>query len=118
MTNGKSELAAYCLTKKGAWEDYPFGPDLLVMKVGSKLFAILSEEAGGARIALKCDPELAELLRLQYEAVRPGYHLNKRHWNTVVLDGTIPDDELCGMIDHSYMLVSSKLTRAEKEKLA
>lgn len=114
----KAELTAYCMTKPGAREDYPFGPDPLVIKVASKMFALLSEEDGFDNIALKCEPEWAELLRLQYDAVKPGYHLNKRHWNTVVMDGSIPEDELRAMIDHSYQLVASKLTRAEKAELA
>ncbi|MDF2717394.1 MAG: hypothetical protein K0R28_4319 [Paenibacillus sp.] len=113
----KKELAAYCLTKKGAREDYPFGPDPLVIKVGSKMFALLSDHDGFDNIALKCDPETAYLLRQQYSAVKPGYHLNKQHWNTVVIDGTVPDDEIRDMIDHSYTIVVRKLTRAEKEQL-
>ncbi|GAA3400198.1 MmcQ/YjbR family DNA-binding protein [Paenibacillus hodogayensis] len=111
------ELTAYCLSKTGAYEDYPFGPDPLVMKVASKIFAFFSVVDGWIHIALKCEPEAAELLRLEYAAVKPGYHLNKRHWNTVVIDGTIPAEELRGMIDHSYTLVVRKLTRAEKERI-
>lgn len=113
----KQELAAYCLSKAGAREDYPFGPDPLVMKVASKMFALISDEGGLDNIALKCEPETAYLLRQQYAAVKPGYHLNKQHWNTVVMDGTVPDDEIRDMIDHSYELVFRKLTRAEKEAL-
>lgn len=113
-----SGLAAYCLTQPGARKDYPFGPEPLVMKVGPKMFALLSVGEGGRpSISLKCDPELAYLLRQQYAAVKPGYHLNKQHWNTVVIDGTVPDEELRGMIDDSYALVARSLTKAEKEKL-
>lgn len=111
-----SGLAAYCLSKHGAREDYPFGPEPLVMKIGPKMFALLS--AGDEpSISLKCDPETAYLLRQQYAAVKPGYHLNKQHWNTVVIDGTVPDEELRGMIDDSYALVARSLTKAEKERL-
>jgi predicted DNA-binding protein (MmcQ/YjbR family) len=113
----KKELAAHCLTQTGAREDYPFGPDPLVIKVASKMFALISDEGGFDNIALKCEPETAYLLRQQYSAVKPGYHLNKQHWNTVVMDGTVPDDEIRAMIDHSYALVARKLTRAEKESL-
>lgn len=111
-----AELAAYCLSKKGAREDYPFGPEPLVVKVGSKMFALLSGGSEEASISLKCDPETAYLLRQQYAAVKPGYHLNKQHWNTVQIDGTMSDDVIREMIDDSYALVARKLTRAEKEQ--
>ncbi|MEF3303501.1 MmcQ/YjbR family DNA-binding protein [Paenibacillus sp. GYB003] len=113
----KAELVRYCLSKKGVREDYPFGPEPLVLKVGSKMFALVADDPGRLVVSLKCEPELAYLLRQQYEAVKPGYHLNKRHWNSVEVDGTIPEDELFGMIDVSYALVARKLTRAEKERL-
>lgn len=113
----KAELVRYCLSKRGAREDYPFGPDPLVMKVGPKMFALISGEEEQAAVSLKCDPETAYLLRQQYAAVKPGYHLNKQHWNSVALDGSIPDDEVRAMIDESYALVARKLTKAEKERL-
>ncbi|PYI56525.1 MmcQ/YjbR family DNA-binding protein [Paenibacillus flagellatus] len=114
----REELVAYALSKKGAREDYPFGPEPLVLKVGTKMFALIAEDAGGRpAISLKCEPETAYLLRQQYEAVKPGYHLNKQHWNTVTIDGTVPDGDIRGMIDESYALVARKLTRAEKEQL-
>lgn len=113
----KSGLAAYCLSEQGVREDYPFGPDPLVMKVGSKMFALISGTDESPAISLKCDPETAYLLRQQYAAVTPGYHLNKQHWNSVSVDGTVPDEELRGMIDESYALVARKLTKAEKEQL-
>ncbi len=108
----------YCLSRKGANKDYPFGPDALVVKVGSKMFAILSENSDSLHISLKCDPLVARDLRDQYSAITPGYHLNKQHWNTVVVDGSVPDEELKWMIDHSYALVVKGLTKAEKLQLA
>jgi predicted DNA-binding protein (MmcQ/YjbR family) len=102
----------------GVTEEQPFGPDVDVLKVGGKLFAILSTESSPEAISLKCDPELAIALRLHYEAVIPGYHLNKRHWNTVHLDGTIPDDEVLHMVTHSYELVVAGLTKSVRHGLA
>jgi predicted DNA-binding protein (MmcQ/YjbR family) len=106
-----------CLAKRGAREDYPFGPEPLVMKVGSKMFALISGGEQQAVISLKCEPEAAYLLRQMYEAVKPGYHLNKQHWNSVEMNGTIPSDEVRGMIDDSYALVAKRLTKAEKAEL-
>ena len=111
----KKLLVSHCLTKKGSYEDYPFGPEFLVMKVGSKMFALISERDDKLNISLKCEPFLAEIMRRQYAAVTPGYHLNKKHWNTVVVDNSIPREELYSMIDHSYHLVFNKLTKAEKQ---
>ena len=99
------ECYAYCLSKLGAMEDYPFGPDIIVIKVAGKIFALLSRWQGQDILSLKCDPSYAELLRRQYPAVIPGYHLNKRHWNTLLLNGTIPGTEIKGLIDHSHALV-------------
>ena len=98
----------YCLTKPGASEGTPFGPDTLVFKVGGKIFAISSLDEIPARANLKCDPDLALELRDRYEQVRPGYHMNKKHWNTVELEAGIPDAELRKMIDHSYGLVAKR----------
>ncbi|OXM83858.1 MmcQ/YjbR family DNA-binding protein [Paenibacillus rigui] len=108
-------LTRYCLTKKGSKEDYPFGDDILVIKVSSKIFAFITERNHQPSISLKCDPFIAENLRQQHPAVTPGYHLNKSHWNTVILDGSIPEQEICSMIDHSYELVFKKLVKVEKE---
>jgi predicted DNA-binding protein (MmcQ/YjbR family) len=111
-------LTEYCLSKPGAREDYPFGPDPLVMKVGSKMFALMSVwDDGREQISLKCDPILAESLREQHKSVIPGYHLNKTHWNTVFLDGTIPDEDILSMVDHSYELVIKSLKKAEREAI-
>lgn len=99
----------YCLRKPGATEEMPFGPDVLVFKVGGKMFALTSLERFPAAANLKCDPDLALDLRDQYEQVTPGYHMNKKHWNTVEIDSGIPDVELRKMIDHSYDLVARKV---------
>ncbi|HDQ44319.1 MAG TPA: MmcQ/YjbR family DNA-binding protein [bacterium] len=92
--------------KPGATEEIPFGPGVLVYKVRNKMFALLAWEEDPLRINLKCDPEHAEGLRAIYPAVLPGYHMNKRHWNSVVLDGSIPPDVLEEMIADSYSLVA------------
>lgn len=110
-------LTDYCLSKKGAYEDYPFGPEPRVIKVASKMFALMSEKDGTLQISLKCEPFLAESLRQQYASVQPGYHLNKTHWNTITVDGSIINQELLQMIDHSYDVVVQKLTKAEKSNL-
>lgn len=85
---------------------YPFGEDVAVYKTGDKMFALIPEKSEPVRISLKCDPKLAELLRAKYETVMPGYHLNKKHWNTIVLTGQLPWEEIQGLIRHSYELVS------------
>lgn len=110
-------LAQYCLSKKGTRQEYPFGPEAAVMKVGSKMFALLSVRNQVQQISLKCDPHIAESLRQQYTSVQPGYHLNKTHWNTVILDGGVEPQEVCQMIDHSYDLVYKGLKKSEKEAL-
>ncbi len=109
--------ASYLLSRPDAWIDHPFGPDVAVFKICSRMFATLGYEADVARINLKCDPEEALALRDIFEAVLPGYHMNKAHWNTVILDGSIPDGELERMIDRSYALVVRKLPRAERVAL-
>lgn len=90
-------------------KDYPFGKDVAVYKVGSaegKMFALIDEKSMPVRISLKCDPQLAELLREKYETVLQGYHLNKKHWNTIICSGQVPEDELRDLIRHSYELVN------------
>ncbi|MDP9468940.1 MAG: MmcQ/YjbR family DNA-binding protein [Chloroflexota bacterium] len=102
------ELIRCLLAQPGSTETHPFGAEPDVYKVNGRIFAILSRGAEPIRISLKCDPDLAEALRRAYPAIVPGYHLSKRHWNTVTLDGSIPDDELLGMIDHSHELVADR----------
>ncbi|MEZ4701936.1 MAG: MmcQ/YjbR family DNA-binding protein [Rhodothermales bacterium] len=107
----------YCLAKKGVTEETPFGPDALVYKVAGKMFALTGFDARPIRVNLKCDPERAIELRERYESVLPGYHMNKTHWNTVVCDGGIPDDEVRELIDHSYELVVASLKKADRDAL-
>jgi len=102
------DLIAHCLAKPGAEETTPFGPDHLVYKVGGKMFALTSPDEFPPRVNLKCDPERALELRDQYEAIIPGYHMNKRHWNTLILDGSLPEKLIRELIDHSYQLVAKK----------
>jgi predicted DNA-binding protein (MmcQ/YjbR family) len=104
----------YCLGKPGAAEDMPFGEDVLVFRVAGKMFALASLDEVPATVNLKCDPDLALELRDRYEQVRPGYHMNKKHWNTVEIGTGIPDAELRKMIDHSYELVVKSLPKSKK----
>ena len=106
-----AEFREYCLTKSGAIEEPPFGPDVLVFKVGGKIFALAALDEVPATVNLKCDPDLALDLRDRYEQVSPGYHMNKNHWNTVEIASCIPDIELRKMIDHSYNLVIKGLPK-------
>lgn len=110
-------VQVYLLHKKGATEERPFGPDALVYKVMGKMFALIAEGSDPLRISLKCDPDEALALRDMYTAVAPGYHLNKRHWNTVIANGTIPDDEFWRMIDQAYDLVVLGLPRKARAEL-
>lgn len=106
----------YCLGKKGVTEEFPFDETTLVLKVMGKVFA-LTNINGFSSINLKCDPETAVELREKYAAVQPGYHMNKKHWNTVLIDGSIPDKLLRQWIDESYQLVVSGLTKTQKTAL-
>jgi predicted DNA-binding protein (MmcQ/YjbR family) len=99
-------LRDYCLSKSGAEETLPFGPDVLVFKVNSKAFLLLPLDNDELRFNVKCNPELALELREQYASVLPGYHMNKKHWNTIIVDGTISSKLIKEWIDHSYGLVS------------
>ena len=117
-------LRAYCAAKPGCKEDAPFGPDTLVFKVGGKMFALCDVtdnvrdgEADPLTVNLKCEPGLAELLRARHDAVKPGYHMNKRHWNTLTLDGSLPDALVRELIDRSYELVVAGLPKAERERV-
>jgi predicted DNA-binding protein (MmcQ/YjbR family) len=109
-------LRSYLLSRPGAAEDRPFGPQPLVAKVGGKIFALLDEGADPAHISLKCEPGHAQFLRDSFPAVRPGYHLNKQHWNTVTLDGSIPDEGIRSMVDESYRLVVMGLSRSARRQ--
>lgn len=104
MTSHK-EVEEYLLSMPNARLDYPFGEDVAVYKVGDKMFALVAEKSEPVRLSLKCDPKLAETLREKYESVMPGYHLNKKHWNTILLTGQLSWDEVQDLIRHSYNLV-------------
>ena len=107
----------YCMAKAGVTEEFPFDEVTLVFKVMGKIFVLASLDTVPLNINLKCTPELAMELREHHAAVLPGYHMNKKMWNTIVLDGSVPRKYLLAWIDLSYDLVVAKLTKAEKEKL-
>ncbi len=110
-------LRRACLGREGTTEKFPFGPQTSVFKVAGKMFALSALRARPLKVSLKCEPELAEALRDSYAEIQPGYHLNKRHWNTVELDGTVDGVDLRQMIEHSYELVVSSLPQAEQPGL-
>jgi predicted DNA-binding protein (MmcQ/YjbR family) len=114
----KNNIIEYCLKKKGATQEHPFGPTPLVIKVADKMFALIFEETGKAvRLNLKCDPIIAENLREQHESVRPGFHMNKKHWNSIMIDGSLPESDVFDMIDHSYDMVVKKLSKSLRESI-
>ena len=108
----------YCLAKPGVTESFPFGETTLVFKVATKMFALTTLDEHPLSINLKCDPELAVQLREEYSAVKPGYHMNKQHWNTVTVNGSIRDSQLQEWIDHSYELVKKSLPKSIQAGLA
>lgn len=110
-------LRAYLLIKPEAQEDFPFGPDAYVYKLQGKMFALLYEKDGQARVNLKCEPQQAQQLRDVFQSVIPGWHMNKTHWNTVLLGGDVPPAELQRMVDHSYARVLHSLTVAQRRFL-
>ncbi len=116
-----TQLENYILSKPGSWLDFPFGEEVAVYKVGSKengkMFALIPEGKDPATISLKCDPILALQLRKKYATVMPGYHLHKKHWNTIVTSGELGDQEVTDLINHSYQLVLDGLPKGEQEKL-
>jgi predicted DNA-binding protein (MmcQ/YjbR family) len=98
----------YLLTMPNSRLDYPFGEEVAVYKTGDKMFALVAEKSDPVRLSLKCDPQLSQVLRERYESVMPGYHLNKKHWNTIVLTGQLSGEEVQDLIRHSYQLVSGE----------
>lgn len=110
-------VRAHCLSFPGTEETLPFGPEVIVYKVAGKMFALLIPEDVPPRLNLKCDPERALELRDRYEAVLPGYHMNKRHWNTVLLDGRLPSALVRELIGHSRALVVAGLPRQARQAL-
>jgi len=104
-------------SKPGAVVDFPFDPLTLVFKVGGKMFALITLKEQPLRMNLKCDPGKAQALRDCFPAILPGYHMNKRHWNTLILDGTLPDDLVFSLVDDSYALVIKGLTKAVRQRI-
>jgi predicted DNA-binding protein (MmcQ/YjbR family) len=112
------QIHDYLLSQPGAQEDRPFTPETPVYKVGDKMFAYGSPDNVPPSITIKLDPLHGQMLRATYDAVRAGYHMNKEHWNTIAVDGSIPEEELLSWIDESYALVYAKLSRKAKALLA
>jgi predicted DNA-binding protein (MmcQ/YjbR family) len=111
------ELIHYCLSKPCAVETYPFDMVSAVIKVGGKMFALFGDKKNDLWVNLKCDPGDAFILRSKYKAITPGYHMNKWHWNTIKIDGSIPDEEIYMMVDMSYSLVVKGLSKSVKKDL-
>lgn len=111
------EIRQHCLLKPGVTEDFPFDESVLAFRVMGKIFLLTNIDAFPQSFNVKCEPELAVDLRDQYDAVQPGYHMNKKHWNTIMLDGTVEDALLIEWIDHSYARVAAGLTRAQRDQL-
>jgi predicted DNA-binding protein (MmcQ/YjbR family) len=110
-------LREYCLSKPATEETLPFGPDTLVYKVSGKVFLLTGLDTEIFRFNVKCNPDLALELREQYDCVQPGYHMNKKHWNTIVVDGSVSNQQLKEWIDHSYQLVIDSLPKKQREQL-
>ena len=111
------DLRALCMGFAGAEETYPFGPETTVFKVRGKIFAIAGLEAQPPHVSLKCEPDLAAQLRNDHAAISPGYHLNKQHWNTVVVDGSVPEQLVRDMVEDSYDLIVSSLPKRVQREL-
>lgn len=112
-----AQLRDLCLALPGVEETFPFSPGTSVFKVAGKMFALSQLDADPLAVSLKCEPLLAEQLREAHPAIRPGYHLNKRHWNTVTIDGSLPDQMIYDLVEDSYDLVVSRLPAATRRSL-
>jgi predicted DNA-binding protein (MmcQ/YjbR family) len=108
------QLKTQCLALPGAVEEFPFGDEVSVFKVGGKMFALCSLDDEPLQLSVKCEPDLAAQLRASYPAIAPGYHLNKRHWNTITLDGSLPDQMVTDLLCDSYDLVVASLPKARR----
>jgi predicted DNA-binding protein (MmcQ/YjbR family) len=111
------QLRTLCLSFRGSRETFPFGPETSVFKVFEKIFALSALDAEPLTVSLKCEPLLAEQLRIQHPAITAGYHLNKRHWNTVTIDGSLADRMIADMIEDSYDLIVSRLSAGRRRGL-
>ena len=111
------QIRDYCLKKDGVTEEFPFDEETLVFKVIGKMFLLASLDTIPLQINLKCNPEKAIELREEYEVVQPGYHMNKKHWNTIILDGSIQNKKFLEWIDHSYNLIVEGLRKTDQKKL-
>ncbi|WXR61913.1 MmcQ/YjbR family DNA-binding protein [Peptostreptococcaceae bacterium AGR-M142] len=111
------EAIKYCLNKKGAKETYPFDEETLVFKVGNKMFGLVYDRNDEIGLNLKCDVDLSLALRHQYEGIIPGYHMNKKHWNTIIFDKDVPDEEIIRLINISYELVFKSLTKKVQKEI-
>src|SRR5882724_5334249 len=114
---GPAALRRWCLAQSGSVEDFPFGPEVSVFKVSGSMFALSALDRRPLEVSVKCEPELAVQLRDSYDAIRPGYHLNKRHWNTITLDGSLPDRLMRDLVEDSYDLVVSALPKRMRLEL-
>jgi predicted DNA-binding protein (MmcQ/YjbR family) len=110
-------LRRKCLARSGAREEFPFGEQPSVFKVGGKMFALSALESRPLRVSLKCEPDLAEGLRATYPAIQPGYHLNKRHWITITLDGSVPDETVFELLEDSYDLVIAAMPARQRARV-
>lgn len=113
-----SDLRRTCQRKLGTTTDYPFGDDVLAFRVGGRIFALCILERKPFQFNVKCDPDLAQILRATHRAVTPGYHMNKKHWNTVVCDGSIPPREILRMVDHAYDVTLAALPQRAQRPFA
>ena len=114
----RNALMEFAMKMTGAYQEFPFGPQAAVYKVRGKMFALIPIVEEPPSVSVKCDPVEAIMLREMYKAVIPGYHLSKKHWNTVYVDGEIPDDRILEMIEDSYLLVRQKLPKKDRQALA
>lgn len=112
-----NEIKSYCLSKNGVKINFPFDETTLTFTVGEKIFLLTDIGAKELRLNLKCNPELSLFLRDEFKGIIPGYHMNKKHWNTVYLNSDVPGEKIYELIDHSYILVFNGLTKKQKEFL-
>jgi len=113
----KKSLISYCSSKPFATSDFPFDDEVMVFRICGKIFALLNIKSAENSISLKCNPELALILREEYKGVTPGYHLNKRHWNSVDCNSGIPEEKIIEMIDHSYSVTAKGLTKKQRREI-